>query len=153
MIESTLCYIEKENQYLMMLRNRKSADPNSGKWIGVGGKIEPGETPEECLVREVREETGLELVSFALRGVILFFSDLWEDERMYLYTADSFAGELAADCDEGELHWVPKEEILNLNLWEGDRIFLRKLLEGEREINLSLYYEKDKLARWSSFDQ
>jgi len=152
MIESTLCYLEKDNQYLMMLRNRKSADPNSGKWIGVGGKIEPGETPEECLVREVKEETGLELVSFALRGVILFFSDLWEDEKMYLYTADAFAGELAADCDEGELHWVPKEEILNLNLWEGDRIFMRKLLEGEREISLSLYYEKDQLVRWSSLE-
>ncbi len=147
MRDTTLCYIEQNDSYLMLYRNKKPNDPNAGKWIGVGGKLEPGETPFDCVKREVMEETGL-WVKPILRGVIFFFSDVWEDERMYLYTAEIPSNEKPSDCDEGELRFVPKDEVLNLNLWEGDRIFLQEILEGKSDINLCLYYEGDKLVRY-----
>ena len=102
---TTLCYMEKDEKYLMLHRTKKQHDFNGGKWIGVGGKFEQNETPEECLLREVREETGLDLVNYTLRGIITFISDEWETEYMYLYTADKWTGELT-DCDEGELKWI-----------------------------------------------
>ena len=146
MKETTLCYIEQNQCYLMLYRNRKENDCNEGKWIGVGGKLEPGETPDECVIREVKEETGLDLVHFTKRGIIGFQSDIWEDEIMHLYTADEVSGELTTDCNEGELHYIPLKDIMSLNLWEGDRIFLQKLLDGENDIYLTCQYHGDVLV-------
>ena len=140
-INSTLCYIEKQDCYLMLYRNKKKADPCEGKWVGVGGKFEPGETPEECLLREVREETGFILTDYQFRGVVHFLSDTWPDEDMYLFTSSSFLGEDTIDCDEGDLKWIPKDQILDLNLWEGDKYFLKPLLEGKQNINMTCRYE------------
>lgn len=146
MKETTLCYIEQDGCYLMLYRNRKENDCNEGKWIGVGGKIEAGESPDECVIREVKEETGLDLISFKKRGIINFQSNEWENEIMHLYTADAVSGELTLDCNEGELHYIPLSEIMSLNLWEGDRIFLKKLIDGESDIYLTLQYKGDMLA-------
>lgn len=148
MKETTLCYITRDNSYLMLYRNKKSDDVNEGKWIGVGGKLEEGETPDACICREVREETGLTLTSYRRRGVIYFYADGWESEVIYLYSADGFAGELTQECNEGELRWIPISEIMDLNLWEGDRIFLRQLVEGREDICLTVCYEGDKLVSW-----
>lgn len=147
MIETTLCYIEQDGQYLMLHRVKKKQDPNEGKWIGVGGKLEPGETPEECLLREVREETHLELDAYEKCGEIFFSAEGWEEELMHLYTATKFHGSLCEECNEGELRWVPFQDIPTLSLWEGDRVFLADLLEGKRDIRLELYYQGDKLIR------
>ncbi len=142
---TTLCYIEQDGKYLMLLRNRKKKDINKGKWIGVGGRFKEGETPEECLIREVREETGLTLLSWQFRGVVTFRQDLGETEYMHLFTADRFSGELT-DCDEGELSWIAKEDIFSLNLWEGDRVFLEPLLCGVPFFTASLKYEGERLS-------
>ena len=142
---TTLCYIEKDNCYLMLYRGKKENDCNQGKWIGVGGKFEPGESPEECLLREVKEETGLTLTSYRFRGLITFVSDVWEDEMMCLFTADGFEGELT-ECEEGHLEWIDKKEVPNLNLWEGDRVFLEKLLNTEEFFSLKLRYEGETLV-------
>lgn len=149
MVETTLCYIEKDDCYLMLLRNKKKKDFNKGKWIGVGGHVEAGETIDECLLREVTEETGLTLKSYKLRGVIDFYSDIYEDEIMNLYTANEFEGELFDECNEGTLKWIPKSEILDLNLWEGDKHFLKKLLDDEDFFKMELRYEGDKLVQVS----
>ena len=146
MIETTLCYVEQDGKYLMLYRNKKRNDPNAGKWIGVGGKLEPGETREACLLREVREETGLELTEYAYRGRIFFLPDTWEAEIMYLYTATGFQGELKKDCPEGELRWVKVEDIPSLNLWEGDHYFLKELLSGTPEMEMELRYHGDALV-------
>ena len=140
MIPTTLCYIEKDNCYLMLHRVSKTVDINKDKWIGVGGKFEDKESPEECLLREVKEETGLTLTSYRLRGIVTFVSDRWVTEYMFLYTADGFEGEMSA-CDEGELEWVPKSELSRLNLWEGDKIFLKLLAEDATFFSLKLSYE------------
>lgn len=145
MINTTLCYIEKDNKYLMLHRIKKANDLNEGKWIGVGGKFEKDETPEECLLREVKEETGLTLAKYQLRAVITFISNKWETEYMYLFTANEFTGELI-NCDEGELKWVAKDDILKLNIWEGDRIFLKKMIEEDNFFTLKVVYEGDKLV-------
>ena len=115
---TTLCYIEKDGKYLMLHRVKKENDINRDKWIGVGGKLEQDESPEECLLRETYEETGLTLTDYRLRGVITFVSDRWDTEHMFLYKADDFTGELK-ECDEGELVWVDKEDILSLSLGGG----------------------------------
>lgn len=147
---TTLCYIEQDDKYLMLHRVKKENDLNKDKWIGVGGKFEPGESPEECLLREVKEETGLTLTSYKFRGIITFISDEWGYEYMHLFTADAYEGELPEnkmkDCDEGELVWVPKDEIGQLHLWEGDKIFLRLLEEREDFFSLKLRYEGDTLV-------
>lgn len=145
MMNTTLCYIEKENKYLMLHRTKKENDLNEGKWIGVGGKFEKDETPEECLLREVKEETGLVLTKYRLRAVITFISNKWQTEYMYLFTANEFTGELI-QCDEGELEWVDKDDILKLNIWEGDRIFLKKMIEEDHFFTLKVVYEGDKLV-------
>ena len=138
---TTICYIEKEGCYLMLHRVKKEHDINRDKWIGVGGHFE---AQEDCLLREVREETGLILNAWKLRGVISFIYGGNDGEYMFVYTADSFTGTLT-DCDEGELEWVEKAKVYELPLWEGDRIFLR-LLETERPFfSLKLLYEGDKL--------
>ncbi|MBR5732964.1 MAG: 8-oxo-dGTP diphosphatase [Lachnospiraceae bacterium] len=147
MIRSTLCYIERDGCYLMLYRNKKKNDPNAGKWVGIGGKFEPGESAEECLLREVREETGYILTSYSFLGVVEFRNDAWEDEDMYLYLADGFkvpdGGD--SDCTEGDLKWIPKDEILKLSLWAGDRYFLEPMLRGEKDLNMRLTYSGDTL--------
>ena len=142
---TTLCYIEKENKYLMLHRTSKKKDGNKDKWIGIGGHFEKGESPEECLLREVKEETGLELTSYQFRGIVTFISDEWPDEYMCLYTADRYTGDIG-NCDEGELVWVEKEKIMDLNIWEGDKIFLKLLMENQPFFSLKLEYKGDKLV-------
>lgn len=154
MKKTTLCYIENKGSYLMLYRNRKPEDPNEGKWLGIGGKIEAGETPDECNFREVFEETGLRLRSAVFHGVIEFRADSYEDEDMYLYSSSDFepADEEAARvfaeagsyeppvCTEGELAWVPREKLMGLPMWQGDREFLKELLGGAKEISMTLSY-------------
>lgn len=143
---TTLCYIEQAGKYLMLHRVKKHHDINAGKWIGVGGHVENSETPEECLLREVKEETGLVLTAYRLRGLVTFLSDACEPELMCVFTADAFDGEMI-ECDEGELAWVEKSEVLALPTWEGDRVFLERLLSGdERFFSIKLRYEGDKLV-------
>ncbi len=139
---TTLCYIENENQYLMLHRIRKKNDVNHDKWIGVGGKFERGESPEECLLREVKEETGYTLTSWKYRGIITFVYGEDIVEYMSLYTADKYEG-TQIDCDEGVLEWVDKDKISELNLWEGDRIFFRLLDEREDFFSLKLVYNTE----------
>ena len=174
---TTLCYIEKENQYLMLHRVSKKKDGNKDKWIGVGGHFEEGESPEDCLfllflillcllyvyyrhqhnkkrIQEIeqqinfnKEEIALyqeELVNYQFRGIVTFISDKWEDEYMCLYTADKYIGEIGV-CDEGELVWVEKDKIKDLNIWEGDKIFLRLLAENELFFSLKLEYQGENL--------
>ncbi len=144
MQQTTLCYIQKNGQYLMLHRNKKEQDYNRDKWIGVGGKLKETETPEEGMLREVLEETGLTLTSYAYRGLVIFLCDNGDSQFMHLFTADAFQGELTA-CDEGDLEWVPVEKVPALSLWEGDRIFLKQLEESTRFFTLKLVYEGDCL--------
>ena len=145
MKNTTLCYIEKDDAYLMLHRVKKVNDENHDKWIGVGGKFEAGESPEDCLVREVKEETGLTLTDYRYRGVVTFVSDEWGTEYMHLFTATGFEGELKV-CDEGELVWIPKSEIEKLNIWEGDKIFFRLLVKSDKFFSLKLEYQGDTLT-------
>ena len=145
MRNTTLCYLERDGSLLMLFRNKKAVDENHGKWIGVGGKFEEGETPEECAVREVYEETGLKVGSLKLRGIITFVMQLLTTEYMFLYTCDDFSGELSDPdgCPEGILRWVEKEKLDELPMWEGDRIFLRLLMEEHPFFSLKLCYDQD----------
>ena len=143
MEKTVLCYIQHEDQFLMLYRNKKKRDFNKGKWIGVGGGIEKGETKEEALLREVKEETGLLLTKFEFRGTIIFKNNDFE-EIMYLFKGLEYQGELI-ECDEGELHWINIKDIMSLNLWEGDRAFLPLLIETNQMINMKLIYKNDEL--------
>ena len=144
---TTLCYLEQNESYLMMHRVKKKLDINHDKWVGVGGHFEPQESPEECLLREVREETGVRLTGWRLRGIITFLCDRWQTEYMFLYTADGWQGDfLDADaCDEGTLQWVPKKEVCRLPIWEGDKIFFRLLAENHPFFSLKLRYVGNQL--------
>lgn len=146
---STLCYIENNGQYLMLLRNKKENDMNEGKWIGLGGKIEEGETPDICVLREVKEESGLTLNAVKLRGLVHFIDDTGYAEDMYLYTSNSYTGEIT-ECNEGELHWVDMDKIHELNLWEGDKYFLEKLVNGESGFEMTLEYDHDKCINYTT---
>ena len=141
---TTLAYLFKDDKCLMLHRIKKNLDVNAGKWVGVGGHFKLGEMPEECLRREVKEETGLELQSWEWHGVITFNSKGWPDEYIFLYSSKSFTGELKA-CDEGELAWIPQKDLLKLNLWPGDRIFLKLMLAKHSPFSLKLSYEGDDL--------
>ena len=141
---TTLCYIEKDDSYLMLHRIKKKQDVNEGKWIGVGGHFEENESPENCLLREVKEETGLTLTSWRFRGIVTFIAKGWPTEYMCLYTADGFEGTLR-ECDEGELAWVAKKDVSALRLWDGDRIFLKLLIERDTFFSLKLSYDGDEL--------
>lgn len=145
---STLCYIEKDNNYLMLHRISKSNDVNKDKWIGVGGHFEDGESPEECLLREVKEETGLTLHSYKLRGFLTFIAEGWETEYIFLYTSDDFSGELI-DCNEGVLEWVPINDLEKLNLWEGDLIFHKLIKDNEPLFSLKFEYQGNQLTHHS----
>ena len=145
MIDSTLCYLYRGDDVLMMHRTRKKNDMNHDKWIAVGGRFEAGETPEECAMREVREETGLTMTDAAYRGVVTFINDQYETERMHLFTCERWTGEMT-DCDEGELLWVPKERMRGFPTWEGDRIFLDLLDADAPFFSLKLKYEGDRLT-------
>lgn len=148
---STLCYIERDGKYLMLHRTVKENDVNKDKWIGVGGHFEQGESPEECLLREVKEETGYTLASWRYRGIVTFVYGEDTVEYMSLYTADGFEGE-AIPCDEGELEWVDKKDIAALELWEGDKIFFR-LLDMERDFfSLKLVYDRHDVLRYAALD-
>lgn len=142
---TTLCYIERDDSYLMLHRVKKEKDINKEKWIGVGGHFEADESPEECLLREVKEETGLTLTSWRLRGIVTFRTDTYDTEYMFLYTADGYTGTLT-DCNEGTLEWVKKSAVYSLPIWEGDKIFFQLLEEQADFFSLKLYYEGDRLA-------
>lgn len=145
MLNTTLCYIRRGNEYLMLHRVKKENDINRDKWIGVGGKFEPDESPEECLLREVREETGLEVRQWRYRGIVTFVNTRCESEYMHLFTVDDFVGSVR-ECDEGVLEWISRERLYELTLWEGDKIFLR-LLENDAEpfFSLKLCYDGSEL--------
>ena len=143
---STLCYIEKDGKYLMLHRTVKKNDVNKDKWIGVGGHFEADECPEECLLREVKEETGYTLTSYRYRGLVTFVSGNGVTEYMSLFTADGFEGE-PVSCNEGELEWVEIDRIQELNIWEGDKIFFRLLKERQDFFSLKLVYDgQDRLV-------
>jgi len=144
-INTTLCYLERGEKYLMLHRVKKQNDLNHDKWIGVGGKFEADESPEDCVVRECREETGLTLTEYRYRGLITFISSQWPTEYMHLFTATGWTGE-QSECDEGELEWIGKADLLSLPLWEGDAIFLRLLQENAPFFSLKLKYEGEKLV-------
>lgn len=144
MRNTTLCYIEEGDKYLMLHRVKKENDQNKDKWIGVGGKFEDGETPEDCVFREVLEETGLTLTDYKYRGIVTFVLKGWGTEYMHLFTATGFTGEMNP-CEEGDLVWIPKSEVENLDIWEGDKEFFRLLAEDVGFFSLKLVYENDKL--------
>ena len=146
---TTLVDIEKDEKYLMLYRNKKENNLNKGKWIGVGGKFLENESPLQCAVREVKEETGLTIYDPDFRGVVVFNYNEEETEYMFLYTADKFTGEVDFNCNEGELKWIDKDDILNLNLWEGDRIFLSLLKKDSPFFYLTLNYRDDTLLNHS----
>ena len=144
MINTTLCYVQRGQQYLMLHRVKKEHDLNHDKWIGIGGKFEDKESPEECLLREAKEETGLTLTRYRYRGLVTFVSDQWPTEYMHLFTADAFTGTIR-DCDEGELEWISKDRYLSLPMWEGDKIFLRLLQTDYPFFSLKLVYQGESL--------
>ena len=144
MRNTTLCYITQGNKVLMLHRTKKEQDINKDKSIGIGGKFLPDESPDECLLREAKEETGLTLTSWRCRGIVTFLNDCCEGEHMYLFTADGFEGELTA-CDEGELCWVERAFLDSLPQWEGDKIFLELLWQDAPFFLLTLRYSGDRL--------
>ena len=145
MKNTTLCYIEKDNCYLLLHRIKKENDQNKDKWVGIGGKFEENESPEECLLREAMEETGLTLTDYRYCGIVTFVSDKWEGEYMHLFHATGFYGDLI-DCNEGTLEWVDRETFAALPQWEGDRIFLSLMEQKVPFFSLKLCYEGDRLV-------
>ncbi len=145
MINTTLCYIEKDGKYLMLHRVKKVNDLNQDKWIGIGGKFEDGETPEECVLRETREETGLLLQNLEYRGILTFVSDKWPTEYIHLFYSNDFSGDLI-ECDEGNLEWVDIKDVYSLPLWQGDKIFLKLIEEKVPFFSLKLQYQGETLV-------
>ena len=147
MYNSTLCYIEDpKGNYLMLHRVKKKNDLNHDKWVGVGGKFEDGESPEECVLRETWEETGLTLTDYQYRGIVTFVSDQWETEYMHVFTATGWTGRIREDCDEGVLGWIHRDRLAALPQWEGDRIFLELLRQEKAFFSLKLRYAGDTLV-------
>ena len=145
MQNSTLCYVTRGNDVLMLHRVKKEKDINKDKWIGIGGKFEGQESPDECILREAKEETGLTLKNLRCRGIVTFVNDACDGEYMFLFTADSFEGELK-ECDEGDLQWVSREFLNELPKWEGDQIFLDLLWRDAPFFLLTLRYSGDTLV-------
>lgn len=146
LLQTTLCYLEQDGCYLMLHRVKKKKDVNHDKWIGVGGKFEPGETALACALREVQEETGLTMQNPQYRGIVDFYCAPWPAERMHLYTCTEFTGTMT-DCNEGTLEWVPKEAVQELPIWPGDKLFFKLLAEGAPFFHLELTYDGDTLTR------
>ncbi len=147
MQNTTLCYIEKDNKYLMLHRVKKENDLNRDKWVGIGGKFLFGESPEECILREAEEETGLTLTEYKYRGIVTFLSDKWGGEYMHLFSAYKFSGSVK-ECDEGNLEWVEKSEVENLPIWAGDKIFLRLISDPDTPFfSLKLEYKGEELIK------
>lgn len=144
MKNTTLCYIIKDDSYLMLHRIKKENDENHDKWIGIGGKFEEKESPEDCALREIKEETGLDALSYKYRGIVTFVSDEYETELMHLFIVDDFEGELI-ECDEGDLEWIKIKDLLNLKMWEGDKIFLNLINTDVPFFSLKLKYSGEKL--------
>ena len=148
MDETVLGYIEDKHRYLMLFRNKKEHDHNKGKYIGIGGGVEPGESKEQALIREVKEETGLDVISYKYRAKLIFVNEEFS-EIMYLFTIDKFKGEVK-ECDEGELHWIDKDKVLELPCWEGDKYFLSELIKDNPPFEMSLIYKNKKLVEYIS---
>ena len=146
LLQTTLCYLEQNGCYLMLHRVKKKNDVNHDKWIGVGGKFEPGEDAHACALREVYEETGLTMHAPRYRGIVDFFCPPWPAERMHLFTCSDFSGTMT-DCDEGTLEWVPKQAVQTLPIWPGDKLFFRLLEQDAPFFHLELYYDGDTLVR------
>lgn len=144
MKQMTSCYLQRDGKYLMLHRTKKKNDINEGKWIGVGGKLEPGETPYECALREIKEETGYRAKSCEFRGIVVFSYNDNPPEEMYLYTCTDFEGQEII-CDEGDLAWIDEDKLFDLNLWEGDKIFIDLVRSGKSGFHLTLNYDDDKL--------
>ena len=145
MKQTTLCYIEKDGSYLMLHRVKKENDENKDKWVGIGGKFEEGESPYDCIRREIQEEVGIIPLNLKYRAIITFVSDLYGTEYMHLFSAKGFEGELNSECEEGLPMFIKKEDICSLPIWEGDKIFLKLLDTEEKFFSLKLIYEGDKL--------
>lgn len=146
MRNTTLIYIEQDGKYLMLHRTKKKNDQSHDKWLGIGGKFEDKESPEDCILRETKEETGLTLTDYRYRGIVTFVSDIWETEYMHLFTANGFSGDLIK-CEEGDLQWISQDKLFSLPMWEGDKIFLRLLFDKTQPFfSLKLIYEGDKLT-------
>lgn len=146
LLQTTLCYLEQNGCYLMLHRVKKKNDVNHDKWIGVGGKFEPGEDAHACALREVYEETGLTMRAPRYRGIVDFFCPPWPAERMHLFTCSDFTGTMT-DCDEGTLEWVPKQAVQTLPIWPGDKLFFRLLEQDAPFFHLELYYDAGTLVR------
>ena len=146
MKQTTVCYIERDGKYLMLHRVKKQNDVNRDKWIGIGGKLEEGESPFDCIRREVREETGLTLSNIRYRGIITFVSNEFGTEYMHLFSSDDFTGKMLDSCDEGVLEWIEKDRLLSIPMWEGDKIFLRLLDTESRFFSLKLVYNGEHLT-------
>ena len=147
MILSTLCYIEKDEKYLMLHRTKKKNDINKDKWLGIGGKFEDGESPEECIIREVKEETGLILNTYKLRCVVTYVSTNWETEYMYVFTSNDFTGELI-ECNEGDLQWIEKDKVTELKTLEGYKIFVEKIKNNDSFFTVKFNYDGEKLIKY-----
>jgi len=147
---ATLCYLRKDNQTLMILRNKKDNDMHKGKWNGLGGKLEEGESPEECAIREIKEEAGYTIEEPTLKGVLTFpnFTGNDEDWYVFVFLATKFKGEELKESAEGDLKWINDSELLNLNLWAGDKIFL-PLLNQQKFFSGKFVYENGKLVEHS----
>ena len=145
MKQTTLCYLERGDEYLMLHRTKKKNDENHDKWIGVGGKFEAGESPEDCMRREILEETGLTVTDYRYRGIVTFVSNLYGTEYMHIFTVTDWTGE-TRECDEGELAWIKKQKLFDLTMWQGDRIFLKLLQEDAPFFSLKLTYQCDELV-------
>ena len=148
---TTLAYIEKDGKYLMLHRTKKENDMSHDKWLGIGGKIEKDESPDDCMIREVKEETGLDVTRYRFCGMVTFLSDRWESEYMFLFEVTGFAGDLI-ECSEGDLVWVEKSRIPDLYIWEGDKLFLERMQAGSGFFSLMVRYEGDKLADWKFYE-
>lgn len=147
MINSSLCYLEKDGKYLMLHRTKKQNDINKDKWLGVGGKLEEKESPEDAIKREVKEETGLTLQSFTMRGIVTYLSNQWETEYMFVFTSTEFTGEVI-ECNEGDLVWVEKEKVPDLPTWEGDKFILEYLDKKDVFFSMKFIYEDEKLVEY-----
>ncbi len=148
---TSLAYIEKDDKYLMLHRTKKENDQSHDKWLGIGGKFEKDETPDECMIREVKEETGLDVLKYRFAGVVTFLSDIYETEYMFLFAVTEYQGQIK-ECSEGDLAWVEKSRIPELYIWEGDKLFLERMQKSDKFFSMMVRYEGDDLADWKFYD-